>query len=510
MHKSGTIQMLTMRRCIAAVTVSALLLGGRHRALAQSYMKVPPVKMNLSGVNAAAGRACLAAPVGLSSLSLNKRMPVSPMVDAPAPRTALPVQTEMELTQAERDALGSKLSFASDSGPFEWSQEKRTGGHYRLEFQGSESVAEMAPGLAMLTSRPWYEIYDGPEDFLTFQGTPALAEKPALQIRRVDLPELTVYHETRVGSIPGMIRQERGKRGLEGELDSEALRFTNPGTEPAFYTHIDHMSGIMLNRSNELLMLIDVRRRPKVLLATLIEPTSESERSKLLEIITGQPDYWANVQEAGSKDNEYDFDLFHNTVIGALREFHGIPIDMLLYVKDFKEELPIKARYVYAWPIFYNRELLKDARVAKVFYLPFSSAHTRGDGVDDSRFAAVSAAMAGLLMEYPRLHNDLWRIQQRKLLYLPMEAGVLAELFPESAGRETEFQREFWDRILPSFERYLMAEMGELLADSLKNTGYDSGKVEKFVLAEAVKYWRRHSAVIDQPALVPPYETTSL
>ena len=58
MHKSGTIQMLTMRRCIAAVTVSALLLGGRHRALAQSYMKVPPVKMNLSGVNAAAGRAC--------------------------------------------------------------------------------------------------------------------------------------------------------------------------------------------------------------------------------------------------------------------------------------------------------------------------------------------------------------------------------------------------------------------------------------------------------------------
>jgi hypothetical protein len=275
-----------------------------------------------------------------------------------------------EIPAQRRAELKSRWQLAPDATPFAWSHLPEGGeAEQKVKFDRSYTIKGLPE---VLTTGP-------------------LAD--CLSLRVVDIGSktpLNVYHQTFLGRVSKLLSQKPGSKGLKGPMRSD-FSFTNerPGWEPAFYTDLDPFTGGLaatLGGSSRMEVMTKIRfaGAKKVFLATLNEPMGDNERSKILAQLSGDPDFWSKYKtqraakrkpgsSAGNPDPRadrmvYNFDIFHNAVVRLLREKFGLPVDLMLFSKDFRSDgLPGS----YSWPIVFDRGLLGHARVEKMVYFPF-------------------------------------------------------------------------------------------------------------------------------------------
>ncbi|MBI4377188.1 MAG: hypothetical protein HY549_12160 [Elusimicrobia bacterium] len=219
---------------------------------------------------------------------------------------------------------------------------------------------------------------------------PALKrEKRFFELRVADLEGLTVYHQTSFKALDQLLLDPSTGSWVSGSLNTPELRFTNPQREPAFYTHIDPVSGI-IKPDAELLLKIKTRPQARAVLLSLHEPTDQSQRYSLFRRLTGRGGYLEDYELKHHKGNSYDFDLFHDALIEVLRERYRLRVDLMLYVLDQPPGFSGPERNIYTWAVFFNRRLLEGALIERVYFWPFSQVESAEPGVNDWLYAPVS------------------------------------------------------------------------------------------------------------------------
>ena len=371
-----------------------------------------------------------------------------------------------EPTQALRDELTSKLRF--EPGPFAWKENKvshRGQGTYEVNFPKAQRISNLPPVLANLEG--------------------------ILDLRRVSLKDLTVYHETTFSSLEDMVKVTAPTGDISGRLRAKELKLTNPQSEPAFYTHIDPTSGVMLSRSPDLLLKVEISKDTPAIMAFLRQPSTEAEWSDVLTKLKGKPVDFRSLYDAHSNKDGTEFDIFHNQVVTILREKYGIPVDVMFFQNKMAIERPTPTEYEYLWFIFYNRELLREARVPKVFYQPLMK-YSDGVNVNDANYTPISKEFVDFMKTYPEARNDFVSKIQQPLNYLPYKNLVLDEVFGKGVKVTEAMQREWYDRKLQDrfLKGLLKANNSDIQGLYLSNGKYDISGAHHKVFERAIAFWK--------------------
>ena len=324
--------------------------------------------------------------------------------------------TESSILAAERVQLKSRWKLVADATPLKWTAPKRNPNvqtPYEIDFAASYSIQDLPEPIRELSQKPWFDTYPRPVPMGT-PFSPTLATEPVLQIRVLDFGEFTTQHETLYSSAAALIGDPQSDPFLHGTLNVNDLHWSNRTSEPAFYTQIDHTSSVMMNRPPNFLLRLKLPPKKGVFTLILNEPQSEAERAFVLEKLTGDADRWNKVRAewaaiAASPHPELglnEFDQFQNAVIKALREEHHLPVDMLLYLQTFvSRPLNVGEAQIMtsAWPVFYEREVLRGTEVVQVFDRMRSLVQADENGVNYSRYAPVTGAFVKIVNRFPTL-----------------------------------------------------------------------------------------------------------
>jgi len=377
-----------------------------------------------------------------------------------------------ELSPKERQALLSKMSFKSK--PYEWRQEKTGGrgkGSYQLIFKEAEEIVQLPPALKAL------------------EGT--------LDIRRVSPKNIPLYHETSFGTLDDLIISPDPSNEMTGLLNWQELRFSNVRTEPAFYTHLDPKSGIMLSRNPEALIKIEVTKDSPVILIALRQPSNDELKESMIHSLSGDPNFYKNFYAQHKSHVGDEFDLFHSAVIHLLREKYGIPTDIMLFQNAFHIELPRPADYQYLWFVVYNRDLLENAVVPKVFSYK-SLTFSDGINVNDAPWATVSRNFVEFARKNPTFVIEFNNQLRSELNSLPYSTD-LSQIFGKDVIVSQAMQREWYDgKILEQFYASLYnANHSELKTFFGDAENFDLSVARKHLLQRAIEYWKIKSTFLN-------------
>ncbi len=390
-----------------------------------------------------------------------------------------------EITATERDRLKEKWKLQADKTPYQWVYDKREPsfkGQYELSFPRSSSVSNLPKTVKDLTSTAWNNISQSagiPGD------VPYLDSHPAIGLHVVDITSLPVYHETGFKALPIIVDMQPGAERLEGKLNANVLRFTNPQREPAFYTSVDHMSGFMNDRPQEILLKLKTAPKKNVFVLSMVEPLSEEEKTLFLTKLTeGNKSYWKDYQAKYPTIDGTDFDRFQNAVVEVLREKYGIPVDLMLYVKDWTSmNMGRPTRQIYTWPVFFDRRLLTGTKVDKTFYLPFSREHSSEAGVNDKKYTELTPSLYTMLVKNPILNEVLTEWASSA----PFDKILQDILGEENSAdpKRVKAERIFWKNFMGDFQQALLSTPPKELS-----TQTDKLKLQNLIEKLAKKKWQ--------------------
>lgn len=351
---------------------------------------------------------------------------------------------------ANSDQTRSRWQFELDKETHRWFYTKRvpTMGRISLDFSTSYTIKNLPPAVQRLISTPWHKVIEPQGDPFGDKSEAPFDEIPIMRLYAADIDNMPTYHETSFGAFDSLVTGNEGSPFVDGMLRSTELRMTNSGTEPAFYTHIYPNNGIMLGRKSELLLKVETSYKRKVFVLELNEPTSESEKAALFQILTGDAEYWEKLRRASSHEDVYDFDIFHNAVRKVLRERYQLPVDMMIYTKDFTPIIMGRpSRMIYNWLIFYERSLLDGARVSMGYFYPFSRQMTKKS--IDGELAPLSRKALRVFIQNPELSGIITELFQNTSFFME----ELKNFTLETGISESDISKEFWQKIYPLFQR---------------------------------------------------------
>lgn len=340
--------------------------------------------------------------------------------------------------------------FELDKETHRWFYTKRIPdfGDISLDFSMSYTIKNLPTVVQKLISTPWYKVIEPQRDPFGDNLEAPFDKIPIMRLYVADIDSMPAYHETSFAAFDSLVAGNEGSAFVDGLLRSAELKMTNSVTEPAFYTHIHPNNGVMLGRKSELLLKVETSYKRKVFVLELNEPASEAEKASFFQILTGDAEYWENLKRASSRGDVYDFDIFHNAVRRALRERHQLPVDMMIYTKDFTPVMMGRpSRMIYNWLIFYERTLLDGARISMGFFHPFSRQLTKKN--IDAELAPLSREALRAFIQHPELPVALVELFQNTSFF----AEEIKQFAAEKGISESDISGVFWQKIYPMLQR---------------------------------------------------------
>ncbi len=386
--------------------------------------------------------------------------------------TESPLLTEGELPAQQRLSLKEKLRFRAGVSQYTWTYPKKVAerGNDVLRFNNVREFEGLPTELTNITTKPWYEISPYDQSPYNQKERVDFNRRSLLKIYSADIDHMTFYHQTSFPAVDKLIdlsdtATDTARAG--GPLQWSALRFTNKQLNAGFYTHIDPGNSLELllpTTNSEAILKIDVKNKTNVVVMELYQPIDDKECETALRLLTGDADFWKNYREQHQTGTAYDFDLFHNAIVSVLRERYGIPVDVILYVKDFMTASYGKStRNVFTWAVILDRQLLVGADVPKVFDGRLSLHQpTLGDGVDERQFVELSRKALASFIRYPNL---------REMISDALRPTIISanERLAKMIGREKKSQHYFWNTVFPNFKKQIFSENSALFASLISH-----------------------------------------
>lgn len=390
-----------------------------------------------------------------------------------------------ELSYETRDQLKANLTLTPSGSKYVWKYPKAAPikGNEELEFKNPRKIGNLNPGLQKLMSQPWYSVIDQNQFLTAGKEAAPFSKLPIMGLKVVDIDTMPVYHATTLAAVPSIVQLDPAGDLLHGRLNGKDLRFTNPDMNPAFYTFIEPRDMMTMGlTTTDAIAKINVHDKKNVVVLELVEPVSTDAQTRFFELLTGDKDFWPKYVQlhkkgTDAKGNVYDYDLFHNATVTALRDYNKIPVDMIIYSKDYMFHSVTDVESIYNWSIIFDRRLLLDAEVPKIFNNmgPTFLQVSPGNGVDESRMVPFTKRTFDAYSKYPDL----------------------APLIDDTLG-STAISRDLKDFIMKSpddfwrkfdgFESFFYSAdskpMNQIL-DTLNSSGFDKSKIVQ-ILHDAV------------------------
>lgn len=415
-----------------------------------------------------------------------------------------------ELAPQERIALKSQLQFEPAMSSYTWSYPKRdpTYGNDILQLQNRRAIVGLAPQLQKLITQPWSSL--AVKNLPSSSGATEMIDFGKLPIFRIyvaDADQISLYHETSFVAVDKIVNLTSDVVA-NGTLNSTDIRFTNQNMNAAFYTHIDPGNSLELGLPNhDALLGIKTQPNKDMLILELYEPIDPNQISQALAILTGDKHYWENYQKMMNLSPPYNFDLYQNAVVTALREIHKVPVDMMIYVKDYEvHTMGPATRNVFSWAILFNREILENASVPKIFDDSLAlSLLTNGIGVDESKYDPFNLKTLQLYISNPGLRTMIANAMGPGTISQNSQIAQRVNALPDPMS--------FWSNVYGPFQKdffSLKATSLEDLESSLGGKVIDSAYVNNFIIQRLLSFWDQFQGQLDiRPQTQTPAQSSS-
>ncbi|MBC7386296.1 MAG: hypothetical protein H7301_09080 [Cryobacterium sp.] len=367
--------------------------------------------------------------------------------------------------------LKKRWSLIPDAHPWVWRAPKAKvdyAGFYEIPFSKTSRLENLPESVRMLCETPWTKIYP--------RSDPRRNSQPIMELKVVDLESFSTQHDTWFSSIRNLLKVQTPGSSLHGILNVDQISWSNPLTEPAFYTAIDHTAGPMVGRPEELMLKLKISAKKNVFVLALNEPDTEEEIRLVLEKLTGDPNYLnlyrSRISNSGAQDaKNFGYDMYQNAIITYLREQLGIPVDMMLYLRKIGKPgasgVLSSDLDVYAWPIFYDPDLLRNAEVEKVFFKPYSLTPSTELGVNDWKYLTVNLKFLSEVNSEARVAGAIITAAN-SIFEASVELQAIGPMGPSANYVDPDKQAIYLEKIQPLVHLYVINELPNLLLQRLK------------------------------------------